>query len=351
MILAVPEHNPTTFTRIESGRFVNLNIWERRHIQEWIRQAPDLLGEDLLIVSTEFNRFRNSDDRLDLLALDRRGNLVVIELKRDEHAAYADLQALRYAAMVSSMTLERLLPYYQTYLKAITGQDIGTDAAREQLVEFVTGNEDFDELSDKPRIILCSEDFSTELTTTVLWLNQHGMDISCVRIKPHKVGDQIIVVPSKIIPLQEARQYQVEIQQKEEARQQTNSRSKRPTTIKLLVESGQLQAGQKIYLERFLPDYLRPANRTDPKYVAEITGKLGKNNAVRWLLNGNEHSISNLTHVIFQTYHPTNEPPSALQGGVFWVTKDGRALADMANEVWVTRMTEANAASKEISLE
>lgn len=336
MILVVPEHNPNGFTRIESGRFVNLNIWERRHIQEWIRQAPDLLGEELLIVSTEFNRFRNSDDRLDLLALDRRGNLVVIELKRDEHAAYADLQALRYAAMVSSMTFDKLLPYYQVYQRNVSGIDVDSDTAREQLLDFITQNEDFTELSDKPRIILCSEDFSTELTTTVLWLNQHGMDISCVRIKPHKVGDQIIVVPSKIIPLQEAQHYQVEIQQKEESRQQS-SKTKRPTTIKLLVESGRIQVGQKIYLERSLPDYLRPANRIDLKYVAEITGKLGKDNAVRWLNDEKEYSISNLTHTIFHTYHPKNELPSALQGGIYWVTEDGQSLADMANKVWIER--------------
>lgn len=336
MLLVVPEQNPTTFTKIESDRFVSLNIWERRHIQEWIRQAPELLGEDLLIVSTEFNRFKNSDDRLDILALDRRGNLVVIELKRDEHASYADLQALRYAAMVSSMTLEKLLPYYITYQRASSNKEIDSDTALDQIIEFATDKEDFEELSDKPRIILCSEDFSTELTTTVLWLNQHGMDISCVRIKPHKVGDQIIIVPSKIIPLQEAKQYLVEIQQKEEAKQQVNSRTKRPTTIKLLVESGRIKADEKIYLGRFLPAYLQPASRTDTRYIAEITGKLGKNNAVRWQYDGNEYSISYLTHLIFQTYHPTNQHPGAIQGGLYWITEEGRPLAELADEVWAS---------------
>lgn len=45
-----------------------------------------MLGEDLLVVSIEFDRFSNSSDRLDVLAMDRSGNLVVIELKRDSAA-------------------------------------------------------------------------------------------------------------------------------------------------------------------------------------------------------------------------------------------------------------------------
>ena len=70
-----------------------------------------------MIVSIEFDRFKNSNDRLDLLAVDRDGNFVVIELKRDSAAGYADLQSIRYAAMVSSMTIDMLLPYYMSYKK------------------------------------------------------------------------------------------------------------------------------------------------------------------------------------------------------------------------------------------
>ena len=107
-------------SKIAESSFIGLNIWERQHIEEWIRTNPEILGEDLLVVSTEFDRFTNSNDRLDVLALDRSGNLVVIELKRDSAAGYADLQAIRYAAMVSSMTIEVLIPYYVSYRKNMT---------------------------------------------------------------------------------------------------------------------------------------------------------------------------------------------------------------------------------------
>jgi hypothetical protein len=64
--------------KISPASFVGLNIWERKHIEEWIRVNPEILGEDLLILAMEFDRFVNSSDRLDLLALDRKGNLVVV---------------------------------------------------------------------------------------------------------------------------------------------------------------------------------------------------------------------------------------------------------------------------------
>lgn len=45
-------------------------------------------------------------DRIDLLALNKAANLVVIELERDLVGGLADLRALRYAAQVSPWTHE-----------------------------------------------------------------------------------------------------------------------------------------------------------------------------------------------------------------------------------------------------
>lgn len=198
MIFAVSE-NLGKIERIESGSFVALEVWERRHIQEWVREHPEILGEDLLIVSMEFDRFQGSRDRLDLLAVDRGGNLVVVELKRDPSAGHADLQAIRYAAMVSTMTVERLLPYYANYHKKTTGQDVSEEDLRAKLVRFID-LDDFEELSDEPRIVLCSEGFSQEITTTVLWLRTYGLDVSCVRLTPYRLDEKIVLVPERIIP-------------------------------------------------------------------------------------------------------------------------------------------------------
>src|SRR5262245_7443162 len=173
MIFAV-SHDLSAVEKIDPASFGGLNIWERRHIQQWVRTAPEVLGEDLAIVSEEFDRFEGSRDRLDLLALDRQGNLVIVELKRDSPAGFADLKAIRYAAMVSSMTLDDLLPCYIKHrCKYQSDQKLSPGDARAQLEEFVALDE-FEELSSRPRIILCSENFSQELTTSVLWLKTFG---------------------------------------------------------------------------------------------------------------------------------------------------------------------------------
>ncbi len=116
--------------KISPRTLIELNIWERQHVEEWIRVNPEMLGKDLLILTVEFDRFVQSSDRLDLLALDRSGKLVVIELKRDSAAGYADLQAIRYAAMVSSMTVDKLLPYYVAYRKKHFGEQLSEVDAR-----------------------------------------------------------------------------------------------------------------------------------------------------------------------------------------------------------------------------
>jgi len=61
--------------------FSELKIKERKHLENWIINNPDVLGERLLIVSTEFDRFDKSDKRLDILALDSAGKIVIVELK------------------------------------------------------------------------------------------------------------------------------------------------------------------------------------------------------------------------------------------------------------------------------
>jgi len=102
--------------------FQELGILELQHLERWISSTPDVLGEPLLIITNQFAGFDRTRERSDILALDSRGNLVVVELKRDESGSRQDLQALRYAAYSSTLTLDDLLDIY-----------VATDDARRQV--------------------------------------------------------------------------------------------------------------------------------------------------------------------------------------------------------------------------
>ena len=74
-------------SRLEEKTFSELKFKEREHLQEWIANNPSSLGEELLIIQKEFSGFGETNERLDLLALDKVGNLVIIEngTLRDNH--------------------------------------------------------------------------------------------------------------------------------------------------------------------------------------------------------------------------------------------------------------------------
>ena len=73
--------------RLKERRFADLNLRERDHLQEWLVRMPDALGEEFLIVQKEFDGFADTRERLDLLALDKEGRLVVVENKLDWRGA------------------------------------------------------------------------------------------------------------------------------------------------------------------------------------------------------------------------------------------------------------------------
>ena len=69
---------------LETRPFSELGFKERANLQEWIAKEPACLGEELLIIQKEFSGFADTHERLDLLALDKQGSLVLIENKLDD---------------------------------------------------------------------------------------------------------------------------------------------------------------------------------------------------------------------------------------------------------------------------
>ncbi|MEA3309753.1 MAG: endonuclease NucS [Chloroflexota bacterium] len=75
-------------------------------LEEWITREPSFLGIDVLLigrqVTTEFG------GKIDLLGINRQGDLVVIELKRDKTPRQIVAQVLDYASWVRKLTYDEI---------------------------------------------------------------------------------------------------------------------------------------------------------------------------------------------------------------------------------------------------
>ncbi len=192
--------------------FAAEHLKEREHLQALLRQRISVVAQDVLVVAEEFGEFADANRRIDLLGLDRIGRLVVIELKRTEDGGHMELQALRYAAMVRTMTFARLCEVYDKHL--VLHPDSSDDDARTRLGDWLDDGS-AEVLATDVRIVLVSADFGKEITGTVLWLNEYGLDIRCVRTTPYRLGEQVLLDVQQVIPLPEATDYQVQIRQKQ----------------------------------------------------------------------------------------------------------------------------------------
>ena len=207
--------------QIERTDFASAKVKERQDLQRMLRDQIQILDRDLYVISEEFGQWDAGNRRIDLLAVDRNANLVVIELKRTEHGGHMELQAIRYAAMVANMTFEQAVATCKEYFAA---RGIQEDA-EQRLLEFLGWDEANEEdFGTDTRILLVSADFSKELTTAVLWLNEKGLDIRCIRLRPHKLDEQLVLQVEQVLPLPEAQDYVVGVREKKRSEVKTQSR-------------------------------------------------------------------------------------------------------------------------------
>ncbi len=201
-----------SMSAIVKTTFAEQGVKERQHLQEWIAHNPSSLGEELLIIQKEFSGFSDTNERLDLLALDKNKNLVIIENKLDDSGRDVSWQALKYTSYCSSLTTEDIRGIFQDYLDSQATER----RADEVIAEFY--EEDFEEIilnqNMNQRIILVAAKFRKEVTSTVLWLLNHDIDICCIKVTPYLFNEDLLVNFEQIIPIRDAEDYSISIARK-----------------------------------------------------------------------------------------------------------------------------------------
>ena len=259
--------------RLQKTTFDQAKLQERRDLQRLLRVNISVVAPDTLVIAEEFGDWDESRRRIDLLGIDRDANLVVIELKRTEDGGHMELQAIRYAAMVSTMTFDQAANVFGRYL-AQTGK-ADTDA-RAELLDFLGWEEpDEDAFAQDVRIVLASAEFSRELTTSVLWLIERGINIRCVRLQPYDLDGRVLVDAQQIIPLPEMAEYQIRVTEKKRREREARSGTRDLTTYDVTLGRRSMKGLSKRHTIYETFRHL-VKNGISPVRIAEHCGPKGK---------------------------------------------------------------------------
>ena len=253
-----------SLTPLDRTTFAAQGLHERRDLQALLKRQIDVVAPDTLIVAEEFREWDDSSRRIDLLGVDRYANLVVIELKRTEDGGHMDLQAIRYAAMISTLTFDRLVTIYARYLRD-NGMELD---AEKSLLDFLDRSPDEEPFGQEVKIVLASAEFSKELTTSVMWLNDFGLDIRCVRMKPYVDGGQVFLDVQTVIPLPEVADYQIRIREKRQKEREARESGRDYTKYDVRIAGEHYRAlGKRWMMFHLIANVL--ANGGTPRQVAE----------------------------------------------------------------------------------
>jgi hypothetical protein len=195
--------------KIPETMFLENDIKERNNIEEWIRKDSSILGEELLIIAHEYDKFE-VNERLDLLALDKEGNLVIIEVKRDRTGGNVDFQAMKYCSYCSTFKPNQIIEMYEEYNKKF---NIKEDAI-ESIMNFLDiDSEDLlnEVLNNGQRIIIVGKEIDKRILSVCAWLSQNNINIKCMTIIPYKLNesDEIIVDINQLIPAYSIEEYYI----------------------------------------------------------------------------------------------------------------------------------------------
>jgi hypothetical protein len=307
----------------------SVGLKERGDLQRWITEHPEIVGRDLLLVTTEFDQWEIRDqkvaDRLDVLFLDTDGSPVVAELKRDLAEDTIELQALKYAAYCSQLTVDDIVEQYSRHHKVDLDM---AHAAVEDHAPSVTDGE-----LGPIRIRLVAGGFGPSVTTVVLWLRDHDIDIGCIQVtaRRHDNGTAILAA-RQLLPLPEAEDYLVRRRRKEQDEEARKSTRRALNSVTLLDQAGVTHPGDKLELKvsQFTAEQ-RPKVEAlvegDPSIAeAEWTG-LGIQRALRWAHDGNEYSCTGITKAILER---VGIHLDVIAGPDYWLLPTGRAVYEEA---------------------
>jgi len=144
-------------------------------LEDWLAANPDGIVEDgeLLLIGRQVTT--NLGTTIDLLALDRQGNVVVLELKRDRTPRDTLAQALEYASFAEGLDWNELESILCSYIN-----DESVNLADYHRHYFELADHDAVSFNKDQRIVILGETISDQIRQTARFLREKGLRVTCL---------------------------------------------------------------------------------------------------------------------------------------------------------------------------
>jgi hypothetical protein len=312
-------------------------LWERQHLQEWVIKHPEIIAEDARIITTEFAGWisggnANVADRLDVLALNRSGRLIVAELKRDRAPDTVTMQAINYAAMARRFSLDTLAEVHARYL----GNGTTPEEARQLLLDWA------DDLSDEtlgiPSIVLLAGEFGPTITNASLFLYESGIDIRLRRYQLYEVETgELVFTVSQLIPVPDAEQFMVSPRSSSLTQTDAQMRKERKASlVDKLIKCQALPKGTRLRI--VVPTSVQEDRSIIEAYLAEapdrgyVEWRLDSLQPVFWLPQHRPFDLNGLVKLII-TLATGNQSKASVSAPSWFRDDQGRTLTQIANSL------------------
>ena len=193
----IGDSTTSTPTRLETARLDDEN-----QLEEVIVQDVSIINADWLLIGRQVRT--SFDKRIDLLALDANGSVIIIELKRDKTPRDVVAQAIDYASWVETLEDNQLVDCYVEFATRHKLPDQSLDAAFK--AKFGQPLADVS-LNDSHQIVIVASELDASTERIITYLNdRHGVGINAVFFSAFSDGSNRYLSRAWMIDPQETQQ-------------------------------------------------------------------------------------------------------------------------------------------------
>ena len=184
----------TGFRQLDPSRFE-----EERDLEDLLEQDPNLLlgNERICIISRQIPIGKSQ--KIDLLALDRQGNCIIIELKRGKTSRAAIAQILDYAAAVAKFSFADIERFAERWSQGQGREFNSLLALHSAFFGYELGAMRRSAFNRRQRMVLVSEGVDVRVLDIAEYLRRAGIDLTYISYFSYQAPDELLIATKTIL--------------------------------------------------------------------------------------------------------------------------------------------------------